>query len=50
MTNSDFNRAFIQACLERSIYPKIALEQEAVWKAYKAKDLENLVKALDENF
>jgi hypothetical protein len=50
MTSTEFHTAFVQACLERGIYPSLALEDEEVEQAYKAKELDRLNQALDSNF
>jgi hypothetical protein len=50
MSNAEFNIAMIAACHERLIGVNIALEDEEVYQAYKEKDLEKLIKALDNNF
>ena len=41
---------FLSACAERFIEPNIALENESVIEALKSRDVEAVIKALDEEF
>ena len=41
---------FITLCLERTIYPELALENEAIVEALKAKDDERVIELLNNAF